>query len=360
MFLFAACFDKITDHLTLQGKYLAHIKRVYPNLSQRLISVTGCAAYVAGRGGEGIAAALLPLKRFGETDDALRLEFGKRKVLLIQSGPVAESVLRLARQQELLDPDGHAPLLVFADQREFDAICEGAKTLTELDALMGQDDNKAVCMRFAPMKNVNSSSQVWDNADVLYRLGRACSKLSTTLLIKSGETKKLRDAAQYRAYAVAFLKRGAELEQSSARCATALAYRHYSNVHELMRPGERRDQDLEKEMDLANEWLSRALEIYPQSVKNNYRKGKLIIEKQAPYLLFSKHAYSSGEAAVLREIRDIGEEHLATAISLYEAMKDGPEKAANAREYAKALFVRAATTSTMRICPCWNTTRTCS
>jgi hypothetical protein len=106
-----------------------------------------------------------------------------------------------------------------------------------------------------------------------------------------------------------------------------------------MRPGERRDQDLEKEMELANEWLSRSLEIYPGSVRNNYRKGKLIIEKQAPYLLFGKHAYGKEEAAVLREIREVGEEHLATAISLYEGMNDSAEKVGNAREYAKALFV---------------------
>ena len=56
-------------------------------------------------------------------------------------------------------------------------------------------------------------------------------------------------------------------------------------------------------------------------------------------MLFGKHAYSAGEAAVLREIRDVGEEHLATAISLYEAMKGGADKESNAREYAKALFV---------------------
>ncbi len=339
MFLFAACFDKISGHVTLQGKYLAHIKRVYPDIAQRLKGVTACAVYVAGRGGESAAAALLPLTRFGETDGELRLEFGKGKSLPLQSGLLTEGALRLARRQALLDAEGRAPLLVFAEKADFDEICENAKTLTELDALMEQGDYKAVCMRFAPLKNAKINPQVWNNPDVLYRLGRACSKLSVTLLIKAGEAKKLRDCAQYRAYAVAFLKRGAELEQGSARCATALAYRHYSNVHELMRPGERRDQDLEKEMELANEWLSRALEIYPQSVKNNYRKGKLIIEKQAPWLLFGKHAYSSGEAAVLREIRGIGEEHLATAISLYEAMKDGPEKASNLREYAKALFV---------------------
>jgi tetratricopeptide (TPR) repeat protein len=174
---------------------------------------------------------------------------------------------------------------------------------------------------------------------VLYRLGRACSKLATTLLIKMGETKKLNTAKQYREMCEVFLKRGAELEPVSARFPTALAYRYYSNVHELMRPGERRDQDIEKEIEKANEWLSRALEIYPQSVRNHYRKGKLIIEKQAPYLLFGKRAFGAREAELLREIREVGEEHLATSISLYEALEDTVARERDRREYAKALFV---------------------
>jgi hypothetical protein len=41
----------------------------------------------------------------------------------------------------------------------------------------------------------------------------------------------------------------------------------------------------------------------------------------------------------LREIRSVGEEHLGSAIALYEAMDSGPAKEANRREYAKALFV---------------------
>jgi len=351
MFLFAVCFGRISDHLTLQGKYFLQVKRLYPDIAQKLLTVTACVVYVAGRE-ESVQAALLPLKRFGEGDDSLRLEFsgapptsasvgwvGKGKALPLQSSYIGEGVLRLAREQRLLDAEGHAPALVFAERADYDALCASAATLGEVDALMEQGDYKAVCMRFAPLRNVKADPQIWDNADILYRLGRACSKLATTLLIKSGETKKLRECAQYREYAVAFLKRGAELEPDSARCATALAYRHYSNVHELLRPGERRDQELEKEMELANEWLTRSLEIYPQSVRNNYRKGKLIVEKQAPYLLFGKHAYGKEEAVVLREIREIGEEHLATAITLYEGMKDGPEKAGSAREYAKALFV---------------------
>ena len=288
------------------------------------------------------------------------MEFGKGKALPLQNGHIGEGVLRLARRQGVSGADGYAPLLVFAEKEDYDEVCGSAAVLGELDTLMGNGDYKAVCMRFAPLRNIKADSKIWNNADILYRLGRACSKLSTTLLIKAGEKKKLRDCAQYRAFAVAFLKHGAELEPDSARCATALAYRYYSNVHELMRPGERRDQDLEKEMEFANEWLSRALEIYPGSVRNNYRKGKLIIEKQAPYLLFGKHAYGKEEAAVLREIREVGEEHLATAISLYEGMKDGPGKSGQCQRICQGTVrVGAAITWMTRTCRCMNITAVC-
>ena len=77
----------------------------------------------------------------------------------------------------------------------------------------------------------------------------------------------------------------------------------------------------------------------PQSIKNHYRKGKLIVEKQAPYLLFVKKSYGKGEASLLREIKQVGEEHLVQAIMLYESLTDEEKKAENLREYAKALFV---------------------
>ena len=230
--LFVACFDKISDHFTVQGKYLAHIRRVYPDISERLMGVTACALYIAGRAGEDAPAALLSLKRIGEAEDSLRLEFsgspptqtsvgwsGLGKMLPALSGPVAEGVLRQARRQALLDTDGRAPLLCFAEKTEYKDIISSAETLAALDALLEQGDYKGVCMRFAPLRNAKANPAVWDNPDVLYRLGRACSKLSTTLLIKAGETKKLREAAQYRAYAVAFFKarRGAGTGQRPVR-----------------------------------------------------------------------------------------------------------------------------------------------
>ena len=278
------------------------------------------------------------MKAVRQTDDGVTLKFDTSTRLEITGGALSDAVYKSAREGGWLTEEGYAPTFAFMDDAEFDALQQRAVLCARMDALMDAGDCKAAVMLCAPLKVVKDEPVLWDSADG-HRLGRACSKLATTLLIKAGETKKLDRCRQYREMCEMFLRRGAELEPDNPRCATALAYRYYSNVHELMRPGERRDQDLEQQIELANEWLSRSLEIYPQSVRNHYRKGKLIIEKQAPYLLFGKRAYGSREAELLREIREVGEEHLATAIALYEALEDEEAKSRDRREYAKALYV---------------------
>lgn len=341
MLAIIAVFDTagFKDSYRLSGRAFLHADKTYTDMNEKLGTVRTVIAYQAGREGENSRALALPLESYALDKDGLTLKLGAAKKLSVKSAAVGGEIYRQSSQNGWLNEAGHAPLLFFMPRTSFAALCKQLKRDEQTQALMEKGDYKGVCMLYAPLSKLKTNTEVWDNADALYNLGRACSKLATTLLIKAGETKKLEEAKQYRNYCVAFLKRGAELEQGSARCATALAYRYYSNVHELMRPGERRDQDLGTEIENANEWLSRALEIYPQSIRNNYRKGKLIIEKQAPYLLFGKRAFGAREAELLREIREVGEEHLATAISLYEALEDEEEKQRNRREYAKALFV---------------------
>jgi hypothetical protein len=341
MLAIIAVFDTagFKESYRLSGRAFSQAGKIYPDLQEKLGKVSTVIAYQAGLSGEKSRALALPLNGFDLQQDSLKLNLGSAKKLGVKSAAVGGEIYRTSLHYGWLNEAGHAPLLFFMPREGFAALCKRLKRDDQAQAMMAKGDYKGVCMLYAPLRDVKADPDVWDNADALYNLGLACSKLSTTLLIKAGETKKLEEAKRYRHYCVAFLKRGAELEQNNARCATALAYRYYSNVHELMRPGERRDQDLGREIDNANEWLSRALEFYPQSIRNNYRKGKLIIEKQAPYLLFGKRAFGAREAELLREIREVGEEHLATAISLYEALEDEEEKQRNRREYAKALFV---------------------
>ena len=336
-----AVFDRkdLKKTYQLKGKPLLQTAKAFADYEVRGKGVTAAVVYLAGRANALEPAGMLTVKGVSASADGITLRFEASNRLEMLSGAVSDEVYRQSRENGWLTEEGYAPQLIFMDEAGFDAFQQRSVLCAKMDSLMNAGDYKAAVMLCAPLKVVKDDPVLWDSAEVLYRLGRACSKLATTLLIKAAETKKLDRCRQYRDMCEVFFKRGAELEPDNARFATALAYRYYSNVHELMRPGERRDQDLETEIEKANEWLSRALEIYPQSVRNNYRKGKLIIEKQAPYLLFGKRAFGAREAELLREIREVGEEHLATAVALYEALEDGGEKARDRREYAKALFV---------------------
>jgi|GEM_PF-1628886 len=336
-----AVFDRkdLKKTFQLKGKAFGQMKTAFADYAEKLKEVTAAVVYVAGRDHAAEPAGWLTVKNVRTTTNGVTLAFETSSRLETAGGAVSDEVYKRARAGGWLNGEGYAPTFVFMDEAEFDALQQRTALCAKMDMLTEAGDYKAAVMLCAPLKVVKDDPVLWDSTEVLYRLGRACSKMSTTLLIKANETKKLDRCRQYREMCEVFLTRGAELEPDSARCATALAYRYYSNVHELMRPGERRDQDLEQQIEKANEWLSRSLEIYPQSVRNNYRKGKLIIEKQAPYLLFGKRAYGAREAELLREIREVGEEHLATAIELYEALEDDEAKARDRREYAKALFV---------------------
>lgn len=339
MIALIALFEDIKKSISLSGRAQEHIKLAFDNLAERLFDAKEAVVYYAGHTGAEKPAAVLSITAIKAQGDNMVISVGEKRPLDIKSGEVSGEVYRLARQNGHLNKEGHAPLVYFMPKTELEVLFNRAKLADKAQALIEAGDYKGVCMMFAPLKAVRSNEIVWNSAELLYKLGLSCSKLAVTLKIKAAEKKRLEEAQRYRSYCVAFLQRGAVLEPDNSRCATALAYRYYSNVHELMRPGERRDQDLPEQIDKAHEWLSRALEIYPESIRNHYRKGKLIIEKQAPYLLFGKRAFGSREAELLREIREVGEEHLATAITLYETQTDEDIKLRNRREYAKALFV---------------------
>lgn len=341
MVIYVAFFNKDyrDKDYTLKEQYFKHFCKVFTDYQKQLSNIKTCVAYFVGKDNANESAYVLNVGSYNAAAKAITFQFQSAKKLGISSGSVVRQLRKMGADNGWLNENGVTPmvcLLTDEDHKRVGAVLQQKK---KIKALMQNKDYKRICMMFAPLRDAKKNPSIWNDADILYALGMACSKLGVTLLIKANETKKLEETRKYRAYCIAFLQRGAEIEQDNARFATALAYRYYSNVHELMRPGERRDSDLEYEMEKANEWLSKALEMNPQSIRNNYRKGKLIIEKQAPYLLYGKKAFGQGEAKLLREIRQVGEEHLATSISLYEALDDDKAKADNLREYAKALFV---------------------
>lgn len=339
MFALIALFKEIKTSYYIGSKAQADIKSVFGDWRRRLERAGNVVAYYAGNTNAHKPAHFVSIKKINTFGDTIAVSIDKSHSVNVKSGDVCKEVYRIARKRGHLNKEGFAPLVYFLTTPEFDTISQRQMLADKARQLLEKGDYKGICMMFAPLKELRKNAIIWESADILYMLGLACSKLAVTLNIKAQEKERLFQAGRYRNYCEAFFKRSASLEPENSRHATALAYRYYSNVHELMRPGERRDQALLEQIDKAHEWLSRALEIYPESIRNHYRKGKLIIQKQAPYLLFGQRAFGTREAELLREIREVGEEHLATAIMLYETQTDEKVKRRNRLEYAKALFV---------------------
>lgn len=321
----------------LQGRYFEHFAQVFPGYKEKLLNEKECIAFFAGKELENAHVYSIEIIKTDCRKDRILFELGKTTKLELTSLYAARQLKKISCIHGWNDERGMPPIVCLLPENE--NFIDAVKKESRIEQLLEQKEYRAVCMMFAPLSEANKKPEIWNDPDILYALGISCSKMAVSLLTPGGDTKELQKKAKYRRYSIAFLKRGFEIESNSARFATALAYRYYSNVHELLRPGERRDGNLESEIKLANEWLSRAIEMNPQSIKNHYRKGKLIIEKQVPYLLFAKKSFGKGEAKILREIKQVGEEHLVQAIMLYEDLEDKDKKKANKREYAKALFV---------------------
>lgn len=321
----------------LQGRYFEHFTKSFPGYKDRLQNEKECIAFFAGKELENTHVYLIELIKINYYKDRILFELGKTTKSDLKSLYAARQLKKISSIYGWNDERGIPPIVCLLPENE--NFLDALKKESKVEQLLEQKEYKAVCMMFAPLSEANKKPQIWNDTDILYALGISCSKMAVSLLTPVSDIKELQKKAKYRRYSIAFLKRGLEIERNCARFATALAYRYYSNVHELFRPGERRDGNLESEIKLANEWLSRAIEMNPQSIKNHYRKGKLIIEKQVPYLLFAKKSFGKGEAKILREIKQVGEEHLVQAIMVYEDIEDKDKKEANKREYAKALFV---------------------
>ena len=242
MYVIAAFFDKesMKNTCRLKGNYIKHLADVFPDYRERLMEAKACLGYIAGRDNADENAVSIRLKDIKEMKGELVIRFE-----VLKKTDLKERIHRggasagCRKRRGWLGSDGLPPLLCFAGKPECKELCGTARKINEFDALFKRGEYKDALNLFAPLREVKSSERFWNDPAILCRLGVACSKLAVTLKIKAQETKKLKTAAEYRKYCEAFLLRGAKIEDG-ARCASALAYRYYSNVHELTREGERR------------------------------------------------------------------------------------------------------------------------
>ena len=111
---------------------------------------------------------------------------------------------------------------------------------------------------------------------------------------------------RYRDLSIQFYKRCCELEPNDYRYFSAMAYRHYLNVFELTKQKGRRDGNAADEMSEAIIWFNKALSKNPNSIKDNYRKGKLILDKQVDIFKYNQKEWTSETFEELNTMEQLG------------------------------------------------------
>ena len=107
---------------------------------------------------------------------------------------------------------------------------------------------------------------------------------------------------------------------------------------ELTKPKGRRDGKVADEILNAINWLDKAIVLNPNSIIDNYRKGKLIIDKQIENFIYSKKEWTKEvfENLTAMETEAIG--CLKKCIEQYEKLTDEKQKKRYFKEYVKSLY----------------------
>lgn len=350
LYLYVSFFNEnilLSGQYNIYGKYVKPIRDTFPNyskLDQSLIK--GCIGYLKGRENSGKNCFLLNIKNIDAKDTSLHFDFDIVQELDISNDSISRSLYKFACNSAWVDKKtGYFPLVCIVDKLDFDTIRKGIPNLkkasscpAELEELKRKNDWEGICNKFAPLDEVKNNREIWDNPFDLYNLAFACSKLGEPKNGLEKDKEHLKQVKKYREYSICFYERCYELEPYNNRHLSALGYRYYLNVMELTKPKGRRDGNVKKEIDNAINWLNKAIELNPRSIKDNYRKGKLIIDKQIDNFKYSLRRWSFEDFQELEKMESEGVESLKRVIEIYESLADSRNKNYFFREYVKSLY----------------------
>ena len=237
----------------------------------------------------------------------------------------------------------NTPLMCIMDKTMFDQIRKGnpntmkvSNNTAKIQEYKQTNDWRGICALYEPLDKVQENEEIWTNVNDLYNLAFACSKLGEPRNKMEKDKKHLQEVRKYREFSELFYRRCIEMEPYDFRYAAALGYRHYLSYMELTKPKGRRDDKAAGEMENAFIWLNKALELHPHSIKDNYRKAKLI-DKQILNYRYSQSNWTRENFLELEKMESELILHFNTTISAFEKMDEELRKR-YINEYVKALY----------------------
>lgn len=346
MYLFVGFFDEAqlaAKKCRLTGSYFENVKRVFPDYARlHGADIKGCIGFFKTKATGEKPSYALSVGRIEAKEGYISFPFEVDQVLDILSGTLSRSIYKHAIKEDWITKENKfCPNICIVDKETFDLIRKGTSNVRKMssqsarqDVLKSENNWAEMCALCEPLEGIHTRQGLWDNADELYQLGFACSKLGEPQNGMEQHKSHLVQVKRYRELSITFYRRCIELEPSAYQYVSALAYRHYLNVTELTKPKGRRDGNKNDEIKEAHHWLEKSLAIHPNSIKDNYRKGKIILDKEIDQL---KYAGKEWDGQKLNDLEASAVFHLEKVIEVYEALEQR-KQAYSRNEYVKTLY----------------------
>lgn len=350
MYLYVAFFNEdivSKKRCFFSTQYLEPIKAIFPNY--RLLcpeEIEGCIAFFKGKENKDKNCLSLNIKDFKTDTESITLEFEVEKELDIKSELIDKALYKLARQSNWVNDEiKYYPLLCVVEKNDFDSVRKGTVNARKVSSYSARIDEfkaksnwKGLCDMYEPLETIREKEEIWANESELYDLAFACSKLGEPQNGLERDRCHLQKIKRYRDFSIDFYKRCHEIKPTNFRYASAVGYRHYQNISELTKPKGRRDGKVSDELSDAIEWLDRALEVNPNSIKDNYRKGRLILERQIDTYKKSQKDWTRETYLEISKIEELGIRCLEKVIEDYEKLTIEKQINYYRGEYVKALY----------------------
>jgi hypothetical protein len=330
------------------GQFLEPIKNAFPNYQElNNAEIEGCIGFLKGIDNKNKNCLALNTRSFKVDENSINFEFEVEKELDITNEFIDKSLYKYARQENWINNEiKYYPQLCILEKADFDLVRKGTPNIRKLSSNSAKIDEyrsacnwNALCDMYEPLDKVSEKEEIWFNDNDLYQLAFACSKLGEPKNGLERDRDHLENVKRYRELSLVFYKRCYEIKSTNFRYASAIAYRHYLNISELTKQKGRRDGKVADELPEAIKWFDIALGSYPNSIKDNYRKGKLILEKQIEGFKKTQKEWTRETYSDIQEMEQAGISCLERVIAEYENIDPKNDKKNIYRsEYVKALY----------------------
>lgn len=306
--------------------------------------IKGCIGFMMAKEHSKKGVYLLEIENLVANEKEFSFDFNIQETMEQSNEQIRRNLYRVASLNGWLDDKKYSPNAYILDKSTFDLVRKGqinrrkqSSYTQQIQECKTRYDWKGIIKLFKPIESIKEGHELWSNVNDLYEIGFACSKLGEPQNGKNRDKAHLKEVAEYRNESIRLYKRCIELEPLDFRYLSALAYRYYLNVMELSKQKGRNDGNKDDEIENAIVCFEKAIALNRNSIKDNYRLGKLILEYKIDQMKYKSHAWDRDFFKELEQVEQQGIEAACNAIRSYEGLAED-RKNNYKNEYIKSCY----------------------